>query len=266
MNIEFVKMHGLGNDFVVIKMTPEISKIDLSKFAKTISDRRIGIGCDQVIIYSESEVSSEYIMKIYNQDGSMAEACGNGTRCLVYLIGKESVRIKVLARTLEAKLFDDGMVEVNMGAVSFDKPWMPEESALWEIASIYKLEPKEMVCVDIGNPHLVIFNSGLSEEDKGLLGKMLEHNKLFPEGVNVNFAKIDGDIINLRVWERGDGFTLACGSGACATFAAAKKLGFAKNQASVQFKLGALDMSSLGEEILMKGPAKLVARGSYVFE
>lgn len=265
MNIEFVKMHGLGNDFVVIKMTEDLAKTNLSEFAKTISNRRTGIGCDQVIIYSQSDVKSQYLMAIYNQDGSMAEACGNGTRCLVHLIGEPEVKIKVLDRILDAKLLENGLVEVNMGSVSFDKPWMPEESSLWEIASIYKLEPKEMVCVDIGNPHLVIFNSVLSEEDKGLLGKMLEHNKLFPEGVNVNFAKIDGDVIELRVWERGDGFTLACGSGACATFAAAKKLGFARDKASVRFKLGILEMSSSGDEILMTGPAKLVARGVYVY-
>lgn len=266
MLIEFVKMHGLGNDFVIVRRSAELADLDEKSLAIAISDRRIGIGCDQFIIYEKDDSKPGYYnMSIYNQDGSSAEACGNGTRCLVKLIGQDTITIKVLDRILNASLLQDGNVTVNMGKVSFHEKWMPTDEIIWEIASQYKLEPKEMVCADIGNPHLVIFNSTLSDKDRMLLGQMLEHHEAFSNGVNVNFAKIGSNGIHLEVWERGDGFTLACGSGACATFAAAKRLGFASDESLVHFKLGSLSMKMNKESILMTGPARMVARGHYVY-
>lgn len=268
--IEFVKMHGLGNDFVIVKRTSNFAEVNEQKLAIAMSNRRTGVGCDQFIIYEEPsslELSKIYNMSIYNRDGSSAEACGNGTRCLVQLIGKENVQIKVLNRMLQAKILSDGNVSVNMGEVSFNKPWMPNKEILWSLASQYKLEPKEIICVDIGNPHLIIFNSDLAGQDIALLGSMLERHEVFPYGVNVNFAKILGKDIELKVWERGDGFTLACGSGACATFAAAKKLGFVNDEANVSFELGSLNMKMEKDgSVLMNGPATIVARGSYLYE
>jgi diaminopimelate epimerase len=258
-------MHGLGNDFVIIEKTSELKSLDLSLLAKKISNRYTGIGCDQVILYEATDLNA-YNMSIYNQDGQEAEACGNGTRCLAKFIGKQASIINVMGRILNCTLLDDGRVTVNMGSVSFNKPWMPEISEIWKISSLYKLEPKEIICADIGNPHLIIFNSDLSIEDQKLLGQTFEHNKLFPHGVNVNFAKINNNNIDLIVWERGDGFTLACGSGACATFAAAKKLGFVNDKAVVNFKLGSLEMSSFDESVLMTGPAEVVAKGSYQYD
>ncbi len=258
-------MHGLGNDFVIIEMTPAIAALNLSNLAKAISNRRIGIGCDQLITY-EKVSDKEYNIQIYNQDGSKAEACGNGTRCVVKLIGKQEITIKVMNRSLECTLLDDGRVSVNMGVVSFNQPWMPENSEIWQISSPYKLEPKEILCVDIGNPHLVIFNSDLGIEDKALIGKIFEHNPIFTNGVNVNFATIRNNNIDLTVWERGDGFTLACGSGACATFAAARKLGFVEDTSIVNFKLGSLEMSQVADSILMTGPAEIVAEGVYQYD
>lgn len=265
MQINFVKMHGLGNDFVIIEMTPEIFTLNLPNLAKAISDRRTGVGCDQFITYEKIN-DKEYNIHIYNQDGSEAEACGNGTRCVVKLINKPEITINVMNRSLECKLLTDGKVSVNMGEVSFEKPWMPEDSKIWQISSPYKLEPKEILCVDIGNPHLVIFNSDLGTEDQALLGKTFEHHPIFPNGVNVNFAQIRNNQIDLTVWERGDGFTLACGSGACATFAAARKLGFVDKNAIVNFKLGSLKMSQIAESVLMTGPAEVVAKGVYQYE
>lgn len=260
-------MHGLGNDFVIVKRTQDFSKINHRDLAIAISDRRTGVGCDQFIIYDDNTgEENTYNMEIYNRDGSSAEACGNGTRCLVKLIGLENVRIKIFNRILEACNLADGNVCVNMGSVSFDKKWMPSEEILWEIASHYKLEPKEVVCADIGNPHLVIFNSDLAAKDTELLGKMLEKHPAFANGVNVNFAKIVGHDIELKVWERGDGFTLACGSGACATFASAKKLGFVNVEAKVHFALGGLNMKMEGDSIFMTGPAIIVANGIYRYE
>jgi diaminopimelate epimerase len=262
--IEFFKMHGLGNDFVIIHKS-QISHIqDLSHFAKTVSNRLTGVGCDQLIIYTEQ--GDEYAMSIYNQDGSGAGACGNGTRCLAKLIGTKQIVVNVLGRKLEATLNDDESVTVNMGTASFHESWMPYESALWELASFYKLDPREVVCVSMGNPHLVIFKSDLTDADRALIGKALEYHKLFPNGVNVNFAKVMGDNIILKVWERGDGFTLACGSGACASYAAAKKLGFIDGDGTVEFDLGKLYMSSKSSGIMMRGPAVVVASGALRYE
>jgi diaminopimelate epimerase len=151
-----------------------------------------------------------------------------------------------------------------MGQASFDRPWMPESTKLWEIAERFKLDLREIVCVDMGNPHLVIFSAGLTDADKALLGEKLEKHELFPEGVNVNLANVIGDsVVELKVWERGTaGFTLACGSGACATFAAAKKLGLVGETAEIKFQLGKLLMS-MDNGIVMRGPATLVFEGIY---
>lgn len=260
-------MHGLGNDFVIVKRTPYLTRINEKDLAVAISNRRTGVGCDQFIIYDDNTgEQNTYNMSIYNSDGSSAEACGNGTRCLVKLIGLENIKIKIFNRILEARNLPGVDVCVNMGSVSFNENWMPGEEILWEIAAHYKLEPKEVVCADIGNPHLVIFNSDLAYKDTELLGKVLEKHPAFVNGVNVNFARIVGNDIELKVWERGDGFTLACGSGACVTFASAKKLGFVNSKAKVRFSLGCLNMNMENNSIFMTGPAIIVASGNYLYE
>jgi diaminopimelate epimerase len=262
MQIEFVKMHGLGNDFVIVQKSTELASLDLNKLVKKISDRRLGLGSDQFILYEGS--ACEYSMFIFNQDGSRAGACGNATRCLAKLANE--ITINVSGRKLRCIMNDDGDVSVNMGKASFSEAWMPKESKLWEIAALYKLEPREILCVEVGNPHLVILKADLSHEDQELIGKNLEHHTLFPDGVNVNFASVKNQEIRLKVWERGAGFTLACGTGACASFAAAKKLGFIDDEALVKFALGNLKMLMDGGDIVMTGKAELVARGSYYYD
>jgi diaminopimelate epimerase len=264
MQIKFAKMHGLGNDFVIVEKSEQVARLDLKTLAQKISDRHLGLGCDQFILYEMS--GDECLMYIYNADGSEAWMCGNATRCLVKLIGKKDLNIRVVDRVLKCHLEDSGLTGVNMGAASFDADWMPHESALWEMAALYKLEPREILCLDLGNPHLVIFKSDLTYEDKELIGSAMQHSLLFPGGINVSFVKMDGATLNLKVWERGAGFTFACGSGACASFAAAKKLGFVDEAATVRFELGELHMSSSGNDIIMTGPATLVAEGEYQYE
>ena len=257
-------MHGLGNDFVIMHKHDIANVKNFKPFIERISDRRLGIGCDQVITYEEN--GAEYIMSIYNQDGSSAEACGNGTRCLAQLIGKREVVITVLNRTLKCTLNADDTVTVNMGKVSFQEKWMPNESTLWDVVKLYDIDPRDAMCVSMGNPHLVLFKSNLSYADKKLIGHELEKHRIFPSGVNVNFANLENNIIKLMVWERGDGFTLACGSGACASFAAAKKMGFVGIEAVVRFEHGDLLMSSTNDEILMTGPTTTVAEGLYYID
>lgn len=261
MQMEFAKMHGLGNDFIIMEKTPWVTSVNLNTLAIKISDRHTGLGCDQFILYEMR--NDECLMYVYNQDGSESGMCGNATRCLAKLIGRNELNIKVLDRTL--KCFSSGKdVSVNMGQASFNAKWMPAEAALWELAALYKLEPREILCVDLGNPHLVIFKSDLTYQDKELLGRDIQCNPLFPGGINVSFVNIKENSLDVIVWERGAGFTLACGSGACASFAAAQKLGFVNKEAIVRFKLGELKMDNSQGEIIMTGPATLVAKGIWL--
>jgi diaminopimelate epimerase len=157
------------------------------------------------------------------------------------------------------------LATVNLGTIGFQEGWMPKEHDLWNVAKEYDLSPKEILCVDVGNPHLVIF-AQLTPEEKNLIGHSLQGHQLFPEGVNVNFAHIMDGVIYLEVFERGAGMTLACGSGACATFAAAEKMGFASDSGIIRFKLGDLSMQKMKNDILMTGPASYVFAGEYYYQ
>jgi len=262
--IPFVKMHGLGNDFVIVSETSLQSKINMTEFAIKISDRHLGIGCDQFITYDDSGKNIQ--MSIYNQDGSKALACGNASRCLSRLIfdksGRKKIIINVGERIISCEYINKNEIKVDMGAAEFSAPWMPKAEKLWELAERYLIEPKEMICVDVANPHLVIF-SKLSDKDQAIIGASFQKSDLFAGGVNVNFAKVEDNKIYLKVWERGAGFTHACGSGAVASFAAACKLGFANEQAEIIFKLGSLQMHKLGDKISMCGSASYVFSGEY---
>lgn len=262
--IPFVKMHGLGNDFVIIEHSLLLEIKDIKKIVVNISNRQIGIGCDQFITYTKDNHSIS--MNIFNQDGSKAQACGNASRCLSRLMfdqhGIKNIAIHVGDKKITCTYSDANNITVDMGIASFSANWMPSQEKLWQLAEVYRIEPKEVICVDVGNPHLIIF-SKLSDKDKKILGRNLQGHNLFPNGVNVNFAQIQDDNIILKVWERGAGFTMACGSGASASFAAANKLGFVDTTAKVFFTLGSLKMQKKDNQILMTGPASYVFTGEY---
>ena len=265
--IPFVKMHGLGNDFVIIDKNHMPKNIDIQSFVQNIADRALGIGCDQFITYKQE--SDKVIMEIYNQDGSKAKACGNASRCLTRLlfdqIEEKDLKLDVDGRVVVGQYIDKETIQVDMGSPSFEKSWMPSEASLWALAERYMIEPKEMLCVDVANPHLVIF-SKLSEKDMSIIGNDFQNNKLFPDGINISFAKIVDDQIHLKVWERGAGFTYACGSGAIATFAAANKLGFAGDETEIVFKLGSLRMKKQEDSVVMSGTASYVFTGEYLYD
>lgn len=272
MNIPFIKMHGLGNDFVIMK-AQDIENVDIVDLVKKVADRHLGVGCDQFIIYTTQEgsidgITYNYQMWVYNNDSSHASTCGNATRCIAKLIyeetGLKQVNIKVSDRIIFCSYIDDNNISVNMGTPSFHESWMPMQDDLEDFAMRYKMQPKEIVCVSMSNPHIVIFGNFL-EEDKEVIGQALQNGDLFPDGVNVNFASKQGNRILLTVWERGAGITLACGSGACATFAAAKRLGFIDHDAEVVFKLGSLYLSSKNNDIIMRGSAIAIARGIFYY-
>lgn len=262
--IPFTKMHGLGNDFVIIKDSMLRGIKDMRSFVIKISDRKIGIGCDQFISYKKQD--DQVTMSIYNPDGTRAKACGNASRCLTRIMFDEhklkNIHITIGDKKITGQYIDPKNITVNMGEASFNESWMPNPEDLWQLAEKFRIEPKEVLCVDVGNPHLVIFTK-ISDKDKKIIGKSLQIHELFPEGINVNFAEIGENVIDLKVWERGTGFTYACGSGASATFAAASKLGFVDDTANVAFKLGLLKMSKKNTEILMNGSASYVFTGEY---
>ena len=265
--INFVKMHGLGNDFVIINRRDLASSYNLSQLAKDIADRHIGIGCDQFVVYEEQ--NDFYEMIIYNIDGSSAKLCGNATRCLAQLIylntGKKNIIIIVNSKKLLCNVEDENNISVNVGAVSFNESWMPNHEKIWDFAERYMIDLKEIICVDVGNPHLVIF-SQLGLQDQRVVGEKLQDKELFIDGINVSFATIKDNKIYLSVWERGVGLTLACGSGACASFAAGLKLGFIHSLSQVIFKHGRLIMKEENGNIIMQGATKLVAQGEYYYE
>jgi diaminopimelate epimerase len=262
MKINFTKMHGLGNDFLFIQKNDLAHIKDIKKFVEKYSDRRIGIGCDQLILYENNNLITN--MYIYNSDGSEAKACGNATRCLAYMNflenNQRNLTIKAGERFLDCIVEQDGEISVNMGKVIFDADWMPDRHILSSKISDY-LSSDSYICADVGNPHLVIIDNDLSYEDMNIIGRIFEKSEIFPEGVNVNFVKINSDDITLKVWERGVGFSYACGSGACASFASCIRLGYLSDRAYVKFQLGKLDMRILNDDVIMKGSATLVARG-----
>lgn len=265
MTLEFTKMHGLGNDFVFIDQN-SLTKAEDVNFITKIANRRIGIGCDQLIIYQKLS-DNKYCVKIYNPDGSEAGMCGNAMRCIGLLsfekTGEKLIEVKVKSRTIIVELKSANQIEVNMGSASFSNNWMPPINTISQVLSDYRLNLKEILLVDVGNPHIVIFYSNLNSQEKALLGEMLQKHDAFPDGVNVNFARVEGSNIYLKVFERGTGFTLACGSGACASFAAARKLKFIEENAIIKFEIGDLLMSYSDENMIMSGPAHKVATGYY---
>jgi len=199
--IPFVKMHGLGNDFVIIDENNMPKNSDLQFFVQNIADREVGVGCDQFITYKQE--SDKVIMAIYNRDGSKAKACGNASRCLTRLLfdqtGAKNTKLDVDGRIVVGQYINKDTIQVDMGSPSFEKSWMPNEADLWSLAERYMIEQKEMLCVDVANPHLVIF-SQLSEKDMSIIGNNFQQNESFPNGVNVSFAKIMDNKIHAKDW------------------------------------------------------------------
>ena len=254
MAFRFHKMHGLGNDFVVIDARGEPVAMDASR-ARAIADRRTGIGCDQLILI-EPSYSADARMRIFNADGGEVEACGNAARCVALLLG-ESSTIETLGGLIRGQAGADG-VSVDMGQPRFDWDAIPLAYAMDTAAMPVAWENlANPAAVNVGNPHAIFFVPDADAVDLERLGPLIEHDPLFPERVNVNVATIVGrDRIRLRVWERGVGLTLACGTGACATAVAAIRAGRADSPVTVDLPGGPLTIGwSPGASIMMTGPA-----------
>lgn len=263
MRIAFTKMHGLGNDFIVLDgRESEIPLVD-PILASALADRHTGIGCDQLIVLQPS-TSADFRMRIFNADGSEVEACGNATRAVGLLHGKPA-RIETLGGILAAMPEGDA-ISVEMGKPRFGWNDIPLAYAMdthamplaWE-------ELSNPIAVNVGNPHVIFFVDDPYAIDMARLGPMIENDSIFPERINVNVASTHGSgAITLRVWERGAGLTRACGTGACATAIAAMKRGLVDRKVAVTLPGGTLSIEWRDDdEIIMTGPATESFRGTF---
>lgn len=262
-HVPFIKMHGLGNDFVVLDgRSQPVPPVDAA-LAAALADRRTGIGCDQLVLLEPSQ-AADFRMRIFNADGSEVEACGNATRAVGLLHGAPA-RIETLGGLLTAAP-QDGGIAVDMGAPRFGWDEIPLAYAMDTLAMPVGWEELETpVGVNVGNPHAVFFVADTEAVDLARLGPLIETDPLFPERVNVNVATVTArDAIRLRVWERGAGLTRACGTGACATAVAAMRRGLTDRRVTVTLPGGDL-VVAWGEDdrILMTGPAAEAFRGEF---
>ena len=271
MRIEFVKMHGLGNDFVVLdRRTAALPALD-SALVRALSDRHTGIGCDQFIVLEPVSASdpnhADCTMRIFNCDGGEVEACGNAARAVGLLLG-EPARIITTGGLIATQPDGEG-IAVDMGAARFDWDAIPLAYAMDTMAlPVAWGELENPGAVNVGNPHVVFFVADNDAVQLETLGPLIENDELFPERINVNVATVeDRGTIRLRVWERGVGLTRACGTGACATAVVAIRRGLVDNEVTVHLPGGPLDIT-LGEDgrIVMSGPATESFRGSFDLE
>lgn len=268
--IPFLKMHGLGNDFVVLDSRRKAIPVDAAA-ARTLADRRTGIGCDQVIVLEPPRnPRAQVLMRIHNPDGGEAEACGNATRCVADLLRRETgdqrVRIETIAGLLEAEALADGGVSVDMG---------PARTGWGEIPLAREMDTQRVeltlgslstpVCTNIGNPHATFFVDDVEAIDLTALGPVLEHHPLFPQRANIGVAAVrNRGNIRLRMWERGAGITRACGSGACAALVAANRRGLTERRAAVALDGGTLDIAWREDgHVVMTGPVALSFEGTF---
>jgi diaminopimelate epimerase len=260
MMTRFHKMHGLGNDFVVIDARTQSIEMK-AELARAIGNRQTGVGFDQLILIEPSE-TADVKMRFFNPDGSEVGACGNGTRAAAMLIGG-ALSIETQGGLLSSTAIAGG-ASVDMGHPRFEWDHIPLAFALdtaqlpvaWDDLS----QPS---AVNVGNPHVIFFVPDCDTVDLDRLGPIIENDPLFPERINVNIASIAGPAhLKLRVWERGAGLTLACGTGACATAVAAIKSGRVSSPVTVSLPGGDLEIAwQAGGTIRMTGPATHVFTG-----
>ncbi len=259
--LPFLKMHGAGNDFVVLDGRARALAISGSQ-AKWIADRRLGIGCDQIIMLEVDAAGGDAFMRILNADGSESGACGNATRCVAALLagetGQRRITIRTISGLLPSEIVGPGLVEVDMGEPRLQWDEIPLAGPADTLHLKIAMGPVEdPAACSMGNPHATFFLRDLAGLQIETIGPVLERNKNFPERANIGFASIEApDRIRLRVWERGSGLTLACGSGACAALVNAHRRGLAGRQANVLLDGGELVITWREDNhVLMKGPA-----------
>ncbi|QIR39397.1 diaminopimelate epimerase [Tolypothrix sp. PCC 7910] len=277
MAIEFTKYHGLGNDFILIDNRSSSEPVITPEQAIKLCDRHFGIGADGVIFALPGENGTDYTMRIFNSDGSEPEMCGNGIRCLgVFLADlegksrtKDLYRIQTLAGVMSPQLMADGQVKVDMGLPKLLAGEIPTTLSAGDTKVINQpLEVAgktwEVTCVSMGNPHCITFVEDVAAIPLESIGPQFEHHPAFPQRTNTEFIQVvSGDYLKMRVWERGAGITLACGTGACASLVAGVLTGKCDRFATVELPGGPLQIewSEIDQRVYMTGPAERVFAG-----
>lgn len=272
MKLTFTKMHGLGNDFIVIDCREE-SLTHLPEIVRRLAHRRFGIGFDQALLLYPSKIA-DFRMDIYNADGSKVEMCGNGIRCLAKYIWEkglsytEVLNIETLAGVIRPQKVGD-LIQVNMGEPVLEGKEIPVNLEGKVMDHPLKIEAKEfkITCISIGNPHCIIFVDDLDNFPLAHYGPKIEKHPLFPKGINVEFVQVLNDKeLKMRVWERGVGETMACGTGACASAVAANLKGLTKREVTVHLLGGNLFIcwSEIDNHIYMTGAAEEVFEGEVI--
>jgi diaminopimelate epimerase len=272
MRLKFTKMHGLGNDFVVLDATAQPLSLDPRQL-RLIADRHFGIGCDQILqVETPRQPNTDFYYRIFNADGGEVEQCGNGARCFVRyvhdkgLTTKTAIRVGTLGGVIVPRLEADGQVTVDMGVPEFEPPKIPFDASKRALTYTLGVNTKsiEISALSMGNPHAVQIVSSVDEAPVTTQGPLIERHARFPQRVNAGYMEVvDRGHIRLRVYERGAGETLACGTGACAAVVAGIMRGVLDSRVRVTTRGGDLVISWAGEgrPVLMTGPAATVFEG-----
>ncbi|MDR0633574.1 MAG: diaminopimelate epimerase [Azoarcus sp.] len=281
MKLRFTKMHGLGNDFVVIDATH--APVDLRpERVRALADRHFGIGCDQLLVVEppSAEAAAEGVdfrYRIFNADGGEVEQCGNGARCFVRFVHdkglttRREIRVETRAGIIAPRLLDDGLVTVDMGVPVFEPAKIPFVSASEAVVQPLDVDGRSVAitALSMGNPHAVQVVADVGAAPVGEWGARIASHPRFPARVNAGFAEVlDGHRIRLRVYERGAGETLACGTGACAAAVTVILRGLAASPVRVDTRGGRLDIAwaGPGAPVLMTGPAETVFEGEIALD
>ena len=275
--MKFTKMQGAGNDYIYVDCTKKLLK-NPSKTAIKVSERHFGIGSDGMILIKSSD-KADFFMEMYNADGSQGKMCGNGIRCVgkyVYdnkMTDKTTITVETLSgiKTLVLNVEGDKVktVRVNMGSPILESSKVPvvsdKEKVIDEPVTVNNKEYR-ITCVSMGNPHAITFVDDIDSLDIEHIGPMFEKNEIFPEQVNTEFIQvISRDVIKMRVWERGSGETLACGTGACASVVACVLNGLTEDKVTVKLLGGDLFIEYNRDEntVYMTGPARITFTGNF---
>ncbi|MCF6338984.1 MAG: diaminopimelate epimerase [Gammaproteobacteria bacterium] len=273
MNLSFTKMHGLGNDFVVIDAINQAVNLSPAQ-VRLMADRHRGIGCDQLLLVEASNLTNvDFRYRIFNADGGEVEQCGNGARCFVQFVvekgltQKTQISVETTSGIIRPQLEADGQVTVDMGMPHFSPASLPFDNKVESDRYFITVndDDVEIGAVSMGNPHAVVLVDDVSAAPVVRLGSVIESHALFPQRVNVGFMQVvSRSHVRLRVFERGTGETLACGTGACAAMAVAHRWGMVDDAVSVELPGGRLLIRWPGGEspLLLTGPAQTVFTGS----
>src|SRR6266853_1564809 len=287
MRLKFTKMEGVGNDFVVIDGVSRDIKIT-PQLAKRLADRHFGVGCDQVLLVEKPQLNdADFRYRIWNADGGEVEQCGNGARCFVRFIHdkgltkKKEIRVETLSGVIVPRLETDGQVSVDMGAPVFDPGRVPfDDSGIAPVGNVSPDPPLmwplevagrtvQVAVLSMGNPHAVQTVADVESAPVTTEGPLIERHTRFPQRVNAGYMQVLGRThIRLRVWERGAGETLACGTGACAAVVAGIREGLLEDSVEVDTRGGRLTIRWRGGDnpVLMTGPAVSVFEGEIEIE